>query len=184
MLKDAELREALQTVALTVWEGTAFRCVRGVSVRDVTDALRDFTKDGRYSRGGAFRALYLSLSPELALKEYRQLPELNEVRGVTCLSLPLRAGRVLDLTDERIQEQLGTGLQELTGDWQVLTNRGQDAPTQRLGRAAFDSGRFGAILSPSKLDPEAANLLVLVDRVDGRLAATGLPIGFPERLEV
>ncbi|MEF2279115.1 RES family NAD+ phosphorylase [Deinococcus sp. YIM 134068] len=178
------MREALQTVAPTIWEGTAHRCVGGVSVRDVTDALRDLTKDGRYSRGGAFRTLYLSLSPELAVKEYRQSPEEGELRGVTCLSLPLRAGRVLDLTDEEVQERLGTGLQELTGDWQVLTGRGRDAPTQRLGRAAFDSGRFDALLYPSKLAPEAANLLVLVDRASGRLAAMDLPAGFPERLEV
>ncbi|WP_102128049.1 RES family NAD+ phosphorylase [Deinococcus planocerae] len=184
MLKNGALSQALQTIAPTTWEGTAFRCVKGVSVEDVAGALRNLTKDGRYSREGAFRALYLSLSPELAKKEYRQSPSADEVRGVTCLDFPLRVERVLDLRGEAVQGRLGTNLQELTGDWQVLTGRGQDAPTQRLGRAAFESEHFDAILSPSKLDPEGTNLLVFVDRVGARLAATGLPAGFPERLEV
>ncbi|MPY65583.1 RES family NAD+ phosphorylase [Deinococcus sp. SDU3-2] len=187
MLRDTELREALAALSTGAWEGQVFRCVKGVTADEVQKNLCNLTKAGRYSRGEDLRVLYTSHGWEVAGMEFRQSPTPPtpaDLRGATCLSLWVKAERVLDLTDAGVREQVGTSLQELTGDWQFLNEQGEDAPTQRLGRTAFESGRFDAVRAPSKLRPGEANLLVFVDRIGERVVATDLPPGFPERLEV
>ena len=53
---------------------------------------------------------------------------------------------VLDLTgNEKNLELLGTTYQDLTGSWMY----DDDPPTQRLGRAAYDSAKIVAIRYPS-----------------------------------
>lgn len=187
MLRNTDLREALQSLPTASWEGQVFRCVKGVTADEVQENLCNLTQDGRYSRGEDLRVLYTSHGWEVAGMEFRQSPAKPtpaDLRGATCLGLRVRAERVLDLTDAEVRERLDTSLQELTGDWQFSNEQGEDAPTQRLGRAAFESGRFDALRAPSKLRPGEANLLVFVDRTRERAVATDLPPGFPERLEV
>jgi hypothetical protein len=71
---------------------------------------------------------------------------------------------VLDMTHEDNHELFETGFQELTGEWLL-----DGAPaTQRLGKAAYESGRVVAIRYPSarlrgnEVEP---NLIVFRDRL-------------------
>lgn len=75
----------------------------------------------------------------------------------------------LDLTDPETQRALGTSPTELAAEWAYTQELGRLAPTQVLGRAAFDLGVVPALLYPSAVDPGRRNLVVFTDR----LAASG-----------
>lgn len=73
---------------------------------------------------------------------------------------------VLDLADPVIQGGLGTSLYELTGDWRLMQSMGQMAPTQELGRLAYESGRIVALQYISTKNPEGGrNIVVFTDRL-------------------
>jgi hypothetical protein len=73
---------------------------------------------------------------------------------------------VLDLTNRGIQLQLGTNLTELTGEWRLTQSRGQTAPTQLLGHAAYETGRILALLYVSAKNPiHGRGLAVFSDRL-------------------
>ncbi|WP_158679859.1 hypothetical protein [Deinococcus sp. NW-56] len=74
MLRDTDLREALQSLPTASWEGQVFRCVKGVTADEVQENLCNLTKDGRYSRGEDLRVLYTSHGWEVAGMEFRQSP--------------------------------------------------------------------------------------------------------------
>jgi len=61
-------------------------------------------------------------------------------------------------------------MQELTGEWRVTQVEGQEAPTQVLGRVAFQSERFDAIRFPSSKNPGGVCVAVFAERLtaDGR----------------
>ena len=88
---------------------------------------------------------------------------------------------VLDLTQDHVQDVLGTNLQELTGEWKAMNARGLDAPTQRLGRVAFHSGRVQAIRYPSKLQPHRANMLLFKDRIGAPLVPARPPVNVSDQ---
>jgi RES domain-containing protein len=53
---------------------------------------------------------------------------------------------MLDLTDAAVQNVLQTTTSELTANWRLLS---PNAPTQLLGKSAFDCGRFEGLRYPS-----------------------------------
>ena len=73
--------------------------------------------------------------------------------------------RVLDLTVAEVQSALGTNPQELTGAWRHIQAREGEAPTQRLGRSSYKSGRFDAIRYPSRKNAAGICLAVFIDRL-------------------
>lgn len=72
---------------------------------------------------------------------------------------------VLDVTIEGVRAALGTSLTELLATWRMRQNRGQVVPTQQLGQAVFESGRFQAIRYPSHKSPGKACLVMFPDRI-------------------
>jgi hypothetical protein len=85
---------------------------------------------------------------------------------------------ILDLTDVRIHQLLGTSHQELTGEWVVqqstyLTGRGTIPPTQLLGAEAFASSRIAGLRYPSSKNTNGIGVVVYASRlVPGRHSLT------------
>jgi hypothetical protein len=77
-----------------------------------------------------------------------------------------RLQKVLDLTDAGVLAKLKTNEDEMTGPWIVGQVRGDETPTQILGRVVHAVGRIEAILFPSSKDrPDGRCLAVLPERL-------------------
>ena len=134
---------------------------------------------GRFNPPGTFELLYAALDVETALSEREGIllsaPGVRLARGVrtgVLLRIGCRLSRVLDLRDERVRERLGLTLASLLGPWlpwnASSAERGAPAavaPSQRLGLAVYESGRFEAILSPSAKDAQGSCLAIFPDRL-------------------
>jgi RES domain-containing protein len=128
---------------------------------------------GRFTPKGAFEAIYLAEDPVTALAEVTGVfysPQAPMPPGaqppwvlITVEGILLR---VLDLTVAGAQSALATNPQELTGAWRHLQAKGQEAPTQVLGRVCHQSGRFEAIRFPSaKNTLGGVCIMVFIDRL-------------------
>lgn len=187
MQGDHQLRHALTSVPLATWSGLVHRSVAGRYIASLAAVRGSLKADNRYTRAGVCAALYTSHYPDLALLEVLQGSAFNEAfpgampaMHIT-LSLSVNLARVLDLTNMNVQDALGTNLQELTGEWKAMNARGQEAPTQRLGRLAFETTVIDSIRYPSKIQPHRANLLLFKDRLSSGLVPVGLPSAFPDQ---
>ncbi|GMA16741.1 RES family NAD+ phosphorylase [Deinococcus metallilatus] len=184
---DAELRHALGGVPLTSWSGPLHRVVAGRYIKSLASVRGSLLANNRYTQAGVCAALYTSHYPELALLEVMQGSAFSEAfPGATpalhiTFSVRVHLTALLDLMDAQVQERLGTNLQELTGEWKAMNAAGREAPTQRLGRLAFESGRIEAIRYPSKIQPQRGNVLLFKDRLPFALFPAGLPASFPDQ---
>ncbi|WP_027482281.1 RES family NAD+ phosphorylase [Deinococcus pimensis] len=184
---DTDLRHALSGVPLSSWTGPLHRSVAGRYLRSLASVRGSLKADNRYTRAGTCAALYTSHYPDLALLEVMQGSTFNEAfPGATSavhvtFNVRVDLTDVLDLTHGDVQEALETNLQELTGEWKAMNARGLDAPTQRLGRIAFESRQVQAIRYPSRVQPHRANMLIFKDRVSTPLVPAGLPRDFPDQ---
>jgi RES domain-containing protein len=127
---------------------------------------------GRFTPKGGFPTIYLASDLPAAY---------GEVEGVLAApGIPVRFAAhppllfvaveglladVLDLTDTDVQASLNTSHQELTGDWRYLQFGDRLAPTQQLGKIAYESGRFVAVLAPSAKHPASQIVAVFFDRL-------------------
>lgn len=126
---------------------------------------------GRFHRQAEIMALYFAQSPVIALLEVGMLfgspgdyvVRRSEPHMLVIVELEIPSA-VLDMTHEENHKLFETGYQELTGEWLL-----DDEPaTQRLGKAAYDSGRVVAIRYPSarpRGDQVEPNLVVFRDRL-------------------
>ena len=117
-------------------------------------------KGGRYNFHGKFEVVYLAEDAITALAESNlMLRNVNtgvvRIKGAPRVHISVDGIllSVLDLTQPETQELLFTNKQELTGEWRYTQAGGQEAPTQVLGRVAFQSVRFTAIRFPSSKNP-------------------------------
>ncbi len=113
----------------------------------------------RFNAGAAnarkFEILYFAETPTVALFEvgvllgssYDPIQQLaNKSVQVSVVNIDVILQKVVHLTDEQIQQRIGTTAQELTGDWFGYQKRSHAtsvrgpvgiAPTQELGLALF-----------------------------------------------
>lgn len=126
---------------------------------------------GRYNPPSAFEVLYLSENPVTALQEI-QMVRVTDAALFSAkssprilLSVEMTLQAILYVTASDVQATLGTNLQELTGSWIAPNARGEEAPTQRLGRAVWDHGGIEALVVPSAQDPRRSNITVFPDRL-------------------
>jgi RES domain-containing protein len=126
----------------------------------------------RFTPRGRFDTIYLASDPVTAFLESNRgflLPD-----GPM---FPLRAGPTvvltidgviadtLDLTEPSIQQQLGTTLAELTGDWRYTQRVGGIPPTQLLAGIAHETATIHALLYRSAKNPDqGTNLAVFTER--------------------
>ena len=147
---------------------------RVINIRYVSTALSSIgslQKGGRYNLPQAFEALYLAEDPITALLEVEAISKAGtQLRffvkpPLVVLSLYYQISTILDLTNPDNQSALGTNLQELTGNWLLMSMRGEAAPTQTLGEAAYSLQSIEALKVPSARDPNTYNLVVFPDRL-------------------
>lgn len=130
-------------------------------------------RGARFTPKGTFGSIYLASDPFTALKETQAFfPGLTIASHPwTLLTVVGSLAKVLDLTDTRIHELLGTSLAELTGEWMYsqrlfLEGKGSLPPTQLLGRTAHATGRFtGLRYHSTKNLGEGIGFVVFPDRL-------------------
>jgi RES domain-containing protein len=135
----------------------------------------------RYTPVGGPRCIYLGEDPETALQEAILSGEPVDPGRfppkVVC-AVTGELTSVLDVTQKEIQASLGTTREELTAGWRMLQRLGQRVPTQLLGAAVFETGRYQAIRFPSARAQGKACYVVFNDRV---IPPSYLEIYDPER---
>lgn len=128
---------------------------------------------GRFTPRGSFETIYIAEDPITALAEVALFIQHPQAPPVTFRTPPWVHVAVdgillsvLDLTQARVQETLGTNRQELTGEWRGIQAMGQEAPTQMLGRVCYETGRFDGIrYLSSKNPPKGVCVAVFPDRL-------------------
>lgn len=79
-------------------------------------------------------------------------------------SLKVSLKAVLDLTDTKIVKRISSSQVELAAPWGLHRKK---APTQILGLAAFDSGKFDALRYRSTKNPKGICYVIFTLRLDG-----------------
>lgn len=126
----------------------------------------------RFTPKGLFDCLYISSDQQTALAETRHIlvipggpPVALGAGPSVVLTIETLIVDTLDLTDEATQEQLGTSISELTGEWRVTQKRRPLPPTQLLGKLAYETENIHALLYTSAKNPEnGSNLVIFTDR--------------------
>jgi len=164
------LKTALGKIRAVFLEGTAVRLVdeKWASPEDVVSGMGALLKGGRYNAAGSFRAVYLTEDARVGLSEISFPVSAGgrfHIKGagrVTVVPVRFRLKKVLDLCDYRVRIALGTDLEEIVQPIEPYEARGEDAPTQVLGRVAWRLG-WSAIRYPSRHDTAVSNLVVFPD---------------------
>jgi RES domain-containing protein len=176
MLTLEQLRIALPTLEPIGYKRNVFRCVElaaliGEGIRKI-EPLFDLgpRRSGqRYTPIGGARALYVSEQQSTSYVEstgmFDSVSSQRDAPVAVILQFRVDLDAVLDLTLEPNQNALNTSREELTSSWEYQMATGKPVPTQILGQAAFDCGRFQALRFPSARVPQELNLLIWTERI-------------------
>lgn len=187
MLPEAELKVALGQITPISVHGPFSRCVAfqhlvskpgpasTLSKPKPLWGLGSAASGARFTPRGSFETVYLAGDPITALAEVAGVFIHPQVPAVTLQTQPwvIMSVRgillsVLDLTDEDVAARLGSNRQELTGAWRLAEVETRNVPTQMLGHACYQSGRFDAIrYFSSKNSPTGVCVAVFPDRLTG-----------------
>ena len=122
--------------------------------------------DGAKVHGGRFTpkgipALYLALSPTLALAEYNQgFP--HRPQPLTLCTYEVDCKDIIDLTKQSVRAQIKITLEALSCAWEMLLAQKQTPPTWQLAERLIESGTAGIIVpSYAHNAPENSKNLVL-----------------------
>lgn len=169
MLEGRDLQEALDAVHLTPLQGPFHRYVLH---RYIVLALQQggplhilsgewsLKTGGRFNYPGRNRTTYLATTARTAQVEAERVQ-------APYVHLPIKGKlqHVLDVTNPGVTALLHILPGELTENWRMLNARGQEAPTQRLGHAAYTSTRVEAIAYPSTMHSGGVCLAVFPERL-------------------
>jgi RES domain-containing protein len=177
MVQGGRLKAALGRAALIAVRGPWFRMVAHRHLLTAPAGRRGKPQPlwagaskingARFTPKGSFDSLYLAFDPVTALLEVQALVLLPgatvplRTAPWTLVSVDGSVGHVLDLTDAKILDALGTNESEIGGPWVKVT----DPPTQELAKAAYDSRRISGIKYGSAKNPGGFNLVVFTDRL-------------------
>ena len=166
------LKTALTQVGAVRLSGTAVRLVdeAWAGPEDLLSGQGALSHGGRYNPPGRFRAVYLTENAAVGLAEiaYPLSVEgrfaLPGAKRIVVVPVAFRLVRALNLCDFRVRIALGTDLEEILLPLEPFEARGEEAPTQRLGLAAWLVGWSG-IRYPSRHDPRVCNLVVFPENL-------------------
>jgi RES domain-containing protein len=129
---------------------------------------------GRYNKPESFEVVYLAEDPITALAEVNLVfrsssPDLGKIKGPPMVHIAVDGilENVLDTSSADVQRALATSHQELTGAWLWEQAESGQAPTQRLGRIAFESKRLCGLRYPSSKNPGGTCVAVFAERLSG-----------------
>jgi RES domain-containing protein len=133
---------------------------------------------GRFTPRNSFETVYLAQDAMTAFIEVgaiiKQEQSLVTLRTHPWVLITIEGSLsyVLDLTDVRVVNLLGSNHQELTGEWRYTQEAAGEAPTQLLGRVCHSTGRFDGI--PLSVQQEFPGRR-LCRRFPGSLESPGFP---------
>ncbi len=158
------------------WQGVAFRAapLEFSRLEKLLDGKGSLKAGGRWSAAGTFRAVNLSTTQEVAVKEgganftYYNFA-LSDVRPRLLVGVRFKLDRVIDLTrTDEVSRLKSIHLPELLAeDWRKVNDSGHESQSQALGRAIHDIGAEG-LLAPSSRVPGGVNLVYFPESVLGR----------------
>jgi len=163
------LRHALERCASRAvrWSGVVYRSAspRYANKDDLLTGVGSKTAGARWNPPRSFPTVYASLDPHTALEEvlahfrYYKIPIESAMPRVT-VSVRVRLGRVLDLTDGKTRSALRVSERRmLTEPWREEQKAGREALTQALGRLGHEFGWEGLIV-PSAVRRGGVNLII------------------------
>lgn len=158
MLPADQLAAALQACPQETFRGTLYRAVNLRYLSSLTSGVGALRAANRYGPPGLTEALYMAVTPDLAMVEanqqYRHEFHTDVIPATAILPVDVDVRRVLDLTRRENQQALGTTVAELTGQWRdeygaQLNDPSVRVPTHDIGKAAYEAG-FNAIRYESR----------------------------------
>lgn len=181
ILAEPELRNALRDVPVTSVEGPFHRAVQARWLYAVASAGRvpnilsgvfAFRAGGRFNPPESFPATYVACDPLTAMAEAEAafvrsgvITKVAPSRPYTVVPIDGTVHDVLDLTSSSVQDLLTATVTELIAPWRPYQLRKEEAPTQRLGRCAYESRRIQGILAPSNKRPGGMCLVAFPERL-------------------
>jgi RES domain-containing protein len=110
-------------------------------------------------------ALYTSLRRATALAEATQLIEDDDpIKPMLMLSVKVSSARIADLTEASTLKKLGTTRAEL--GVLLMDKSGGTAPSQVLGRVAYETASIDGLLVWSRVADKEKNLIIFPDRLN------------------
>lgn len=162
MLPADQLLPALNACPQETFRGTLYRAVNLQYLASLTSGAGALKAPNRYSPPGLTEALYMAVTPDLAMVEanqqHRHEFHTDVIPATAILPVDVDLRRVLDLTRRENLTALGTTVAELTGQWrteygQHLNDPAVRVPTHDVGRAAYEAG-FDAMRYESRYAEE------------------------------
>jgi RES domain-containing protein len=171
------------------WFGVVYRSAspRYANKGDLLTGVGSKRAGARWNPPRSFPTVYASLDPHTALDEvlahfrHYGIPIESAMPRVT-VSVRVRLGRVLDLTDGKTRSVLRVSARRMLGEpWREEQAAGREALTQALGRLAHELG-WEALLVPSAARREGANLVLFPDNLSHESALEIINVGeLPDR---
>lgn len=151
------------------WEGVGFRyaALKYAHSKDLLSGKGAEKAGGRINGIGTFPVIYTSADPQTATAEaYRNYEAFGftRVRPMVAVGLAIKLAAVLDLTDAKLRSRLHVTLADLAHPWWPIQEKGKEALTQAIGRAAHDAG-FEAVILPSARRKNGINVNVFPQRL-------------------
>jgi len=202
-----DFRPLLAAIKPRRFSGTVYRVIGSRFLDAPLTSAGSKLHGGRFNPPGSFEVLYTALAVDTALAEREGIlltaAGVKAARGIRTsivLRIDCRLESVLDLTEERVRQQLRLPLADILGPWlpwnvqapptaeppdgKAATEKpvSLSAPSQRLGVAIYGSRRIEAVLAPSAKDGTGRCLAIFPDRLqpgsfvtvddpDGRISA-------------
>jgi RES domain-containing protein len=168
-----DLTVAVSRLPAVAYTGTLFRRVALVALQSVEPHRFLYAfgagKDGaRFTPRRGPASLYVAEDELTAEAESKQGCFENfrktAASPAVVYSLKVSLKAVLDLTDAKIVKKIGSSQAEVAAPWRLHRKK---APTQILGLAAFDSGKFDALRYRSTKNPKGICYVIFTPRLDG-----------------
>jgi RES domain-containing protein len=180
MLPAAELRQTLDSLYGLPFSGSLFRATHLLHLAGTPNPVFLYCEGasrsgGRYTPVGGAPCLYLADTHQTATVEANRALHTYAVSATervppipptVVYSVDAKLASVLDLCSAPARAALHTDEAELTGPWLVYTPPDL-SPTQMLGQAVSESGRFAAIRYPSARVPGGVCFAVFRERLVG-----------------
>ena len=173
MIGYKELIAVLPKLPAAGYTGTLFRRVNLAALQSVEPhqflyALGAGKEGARFTPRRGPASLYVAEDELTAEAESKQGGFQNFRKAAAppavVYSLKVSLKAILDLTDAKIVKKIGSSHAELAALWRLHRKK---APTQILGLAAFDSGKFDALRYRSTKNPKGICYVIFTPRLDG-----------------